>query len=151
MRNPVDCNYFLFTQPPVITTKVRFKPFGKFGLIFSFSNLFLSTHVNVHCSRGQLAACRASRRPVPGAELPAVEHRAEAASSGARHAGGPAESPAGGSASGGMGGRQFRDVLDDRQRVHSTDVFLSNLGTVLQDLLELPVPGPQVRTGPSQK
>lgn len=100
--------------------------------------------MNVHSRRGQLVPCRSSREPVPGAEFPAAELHAEAASPGARHAGGSAQRRACGSAPRSLGGQQREDLLGYGRPVRHTDFLLPSIGTLLQNLLELPVPRPQV-------
>jgi len=111
----------------------------------------MSLRVNVGSRRGQLAPRRSSGEPVPGAELPAAELRAAAAPPGAGPAGGPAPSPAGGSAPRSVGGQRRRDLLGHGRSVRRAVVLVPGRGAVRPDLLELAVPGPQVRTGPRQK
>lgn len=100
---------------------------------------------------GQLAPRRPTGQPLPGAELPAAELRAAAAPPGDGHAGGPAPLPAGGSAAGEVGRQQRGSLLGDQQRVRSNRVVLLHCPTLLPDVLELVVAGPQIRTGPCKE
>lgn len=94
--------------------------------------------------QGQLAPRRPAGKFVSGAELPAVEFHPEAAASRARHAGSATQRQVGGPAPRSVGRPQCGELLGYRGHVRHADFILHRLGAVLQNDVELLVPGSQV-------